>query len=229
MALANICSRVTRHSQPALDHLAYPLTSLFGQSWQALEIDFQTQSIEPVPLSPDHVLIVAIPRLPLPATAPSRSEFERLGQSIAQTIGVKSLRSLDGKTLTSQEKKLSAHESAYAIHVTRENQRVIHAAQALRQGDFPQFGQYLLQSHESARDRLGLSRPELDRLVEVAQSHKACLGSRFLGSHQGSATVHVVERRRKEEFIQHLQKRYPVEPGDFVKPLALECTPDLPA
>ena len=53
------------------------------------------------------------------------------------------------------------------LHVTTEAQRVADAVAAMERDDAAGFGKLLLESHESLRDRLRVSCPALDRLVEA--------------------------------------------------------------
>ena len=55
------------------------------------------------------------------------------------------------------------------LHVTTEALRVPDAVEAMRNATMPpRFGSLLLESHASLRDRLHVSCPALDRLVEAA-------------------------------------------------------------
>src|ERR1022692_5346835 len=64
--------------------------------------------------------------------------------------------------------ELESNPSPVFLHVVTEAFRVRHAVEAMEQDDAARFGQLLLASHASLRDRLQVSCPALDRLVEAA-------------------------------------------------------------
>ena len=74
------------------------------------------------------------------------------------------------------------------LHVVTEAFRVRHAVQAMREDDAARFGRLLLASHASLRDRLQVSCPALDRLVEAAMDSGA-LGARLTGAGFGGCAV----------------------------------------
>ena len=73
-------------------------------------------------------------------------------------------------------------------HVVTEAFRVRRAVAALQSGDAAQFGKLLLASHDSLRDRLQVSCPALDRLVDAATASGA-LGARLTGAGFGGCAV----------------------------------------
>ena len=76
-----------------------------------------------------------------------------------------------------------------ARHVVTENQRVLDAVKLLRDGQIQEFGQLMNESHASLRDDYQVSCPELDLLVEIAQSVPGVYGSRMTGAGFGGCTV----------------------------------------
>jgi len=73
-------------------------------------------------------------------------------------------------------------------HVRTESARVSEAVEAMEHNQPERFGQLLLDSHASLRDRLQVSVPALDRLVEAAISAGA-LGARLTGAGFGGCAV----------------------------------------
>ncbi len=74
------------------------------------------------------------------------------------------------------------------LHVVTEAFRVRHTVQAMREDDSERFGRLLLDSHASLRDRLEISCPALDRLVDAAMDSGA-LGARLTGGGFGGCAV----------------------------------------
>lgn len=92
-------------------------------------------------------------------------------------------------------------------HQAGEHRRVEHARDALLANDPESFGRLMAASHESCRDNLQVSCPELDMLVEDALAEGA-LGARLTGAGFGGATVNLVWRNRAEDFIEAMARRH---------------------
>jgi galactokinase len=74
-------------------------------------------------------------------------------------------------------------------HVITENQRVLDARQALKDGNATTFGLLMNASHASLRDDFEVSVPDVDRLVELAQAERGVCGARMTGGGFGGAIV----------------------------------------
>jgi galactokinase len=134
-------------------------------------------------------------------------------------MGVPVLRAADLKMVEEWKPALSPRDYACARHVVGEIHRVVVGEKALREGDYEQFGQYMLQSHESSRDYFKNSSPELDMLVEIARGHPACLGARLTGGGFGGATINLVARDGVRSFIRHVAAGYKERSGRETEPM----------
>jgi galactokinase len=99
---------------------------------------------------------------------------------------------------------------------------VVAAERALRADDHRQFGEYLFQSHESSRDFLKNSTPELDVLVDLARQHPGCLGARLTGGGFGGATINLVAHHEAESFSAHLSSAYEKRTGHQTSPFVCQ-------
>ncbi|HMJ65085.1 MAG TPA: galactokinase family protein [Candidatus Binatia bacterium] len=192
------------------------ISSLFGKAFHAIEIDFQSLAVEPVPMVGEIAIVVCNTGIKHALVGGEYNALRAHCESAAKTLGVKSLRSVDAKMLSANRAKLSERDYQCALHIVGEIQRVVHGARALRDEDFEQFGQYMFQSHESSRDNFKNSTPELDILVELARKHPACLGARLTGGGFGGATINLVRRDGAQDFIRALATQY----GRVATPLA---------
>jgi len=84
--------------------------------------------------------------------------------------------------------RYNAARRASDLHVTTEAQRVSDAVSAMERNDPATFGRLLVESHASLRDRLRVSCPELDQLVDAALDAGA-LGARLTGAGFGGCVV----------------------------------------
>lgn len=96
-----------------------------------------------------------------------------------------------------------------ARHVVTENQRVLDAVKLLRDGQIQEFGQLMNESHASLRDDYQVSCPELDLLVEIAQSVPGVYGSRMTGAGFGGCTVTLAANDSIEQLKAAVLDQYP--------------------
>jgi galactokinase len=103
--------------------------------------------------------------------------------------------------------KLDGEELECFLHVAGEALRVKDAVSALGKADADEFGRILNASHESLRDRLRVSCPALDELVEAACSAGA-LGARLTGAGFGGCAVILCDASSRERVRSGLIDRY---------------------
>lgn len=184
------------------------ISSLFGKSFHAIEIDFQSLAVEPVPMIGEIAIVVCNTGVEHALVGGEYNALRQLCESAAAKLGVKSLRRADAKLLAANKSRLTEREFQCASHITGEIQRVVFGARALRDEDFEQFGQYMFQSHESSRDLFHNSTPELDLLVQLARVHPACFGARLTGGGFGGATINLVRRAAVQDFLRTIASKY---------------------
>jgi galactokinase len=79
------------------------------------------------------------------------------------------------------------------IHVIDENKRAESAAHILKDQQYEQLGQILLDSHHSLANNYEVSTAEIDYLVERSQSIPNMLGSRIMGGGFGGCTINFLK------------------------------------
>ncbi|MGA9801262.1 MAG: galactokinase [Terriglobales bacterium] len=108
------------------------------------------------------------------------------------------------------------------LHVVTENQRVLEGAQYLSEADVSRVGKLMLESHKSLRDLFEVSCPELDIMVEIAQSLDGYHGGRMTGGGFGGCTVNLVNTADASRFAQQIAERYQATTG--IKPDVYVCS-----
>ncbi len=93
------------------------------------------------------------------------------------------------------------------LHVVTEAERVRQAVEALRENQPARFGRILLEGHASLRDRLRVSCPALDLLVEAAMASGAT-GARLTGAGFGGCAVVFCARNKLEQVREGLIERF---------------------
>ena len=166
------------------------LAVLNAQPNHAMLIDCLDQSIQQVPLSRSHFLIVDTRVRHVNRDGSYASKRSQCAQAAAQ-LGVNSLREAD---LSMVEQRLDGALARVAHHVVTENQRVIEMVSRLSMGQ--PIGELLLASHRSLQHYFGVSCPELDCVVDTAMSNGA-EGARMVGAGNGGCALVLTEDWRK--------------------------------
>lgn len=99
----------------------------------------------------------------------------------------------------------SLHEAARkrAFHCATEHRRVLATVHALKAGDVDTVGALMNESHVSMRDDFAMSVEPIDALVASA-TQLGALGARLTGGGFGGCIVALVEKARKEEWLERL-------------------------
>jgi galactokinase len=194
------------------------ISSLCGKAHHVMEIDFSSLKVELEPMTGE-AIIVCNSGVRHSLVAGDYNELREQCEGAAKGLGVSSLRAVDPKRLEAGKAKLTKRQYECAHHVVTEIQRVTHASRALLDGDHEQFGQYMFQSHESSRDFLKNSVPELDLLVDLARKIPGCLGARLTGGGFGGATINLVAHHQAENFMAEIARQYEERSGHKMQPL----------
>jgi galactokinase len=167
-----------------MDHAA----SLASREGCASLIEFAPLAVHHIPIPADWAFLVADS---LQVAEKSGAVRERY--NAVRTAGTLALRETGFASYTEVMRARSSEElennpSPAFLHVVTESCRVRHAVQAMQEDDAARFGRLLLASHASLRDRLQVSCPALDRLVEAAMDSGA-MGARLTGGGFGGCAV----------------------------------------
>ena len=129
-------------------------------------------------------------------------------EAAAKFFGVPALRDVTIDQFEAQAAKMDAVIRKRARHVITENARTLEAAEAMRQGDAARMGELMDASHVSMRDDFEISRPEMDKMVEIAQGHPGSYGARMTGGGFGGCAVALVREETTEDFTNHVSADY---------------------
>jgi galactokinase len=106
------------------------------------------------------------------------------------------------------KRKLPGEIEKRARHVVEEIRRSNQAQALLEAGDVQNFGRLMNECHVSLRDLYEVSCPELDAMVNIAQSIQGCYGARLTGAGFGGCTVNLVAKDQAENFAEALANGY---------------------
>jgi galactokinase len=198
-----------------MDHAA----SLASHAGCASLIRFAPVSVQHIPIPPNWSFLVAHSMQTAEKSGAVRERYNAV-----RTAGTSALRQLGFSSYADavEHAGLNGNESPVFTHVVSEARRVMDCVAALQADDPGRFGRVLLDSHASLRDRLHVSSPALDRLVDAAMASGA-LGARLTGAGFGGCAVVLCRRNDLEGVRTGLVDRFyhgdpaalvfPAEPG----------------
>lgn len=108
-------------------------------------------------------------------------------------------------------------------HAFSEQNRVLAARKALETGDLIQFGQLLIQSHNSLKNDFEVSCTELDFVVEHLLESDGCVGARMTGAGFGGCCVALVQTEHIPTVSESLVLAYDEKFG--YQPSVYPCQP----
>ena len=126
---------------------------------------------------------------------------------------IKSLRDVSMDDFNRLAEKLPDEIEKRARHVVEEIGRSNQAEALLEAGDIHSFGRLMNECHVSLRDLYEVSCPELNTMVNIAQSLEGCYGARLTGAGFGGCTVNLVTSEHAENIAEILSKGYELETG----------------
>jgi galactokinase len=151
-----------------------------------------------------------------------RQACEEAVKILSQSLpGILALRDVSVEDFNRLCDRLPAQVQKRARHVVEEIERTRSAIPLLEHGNIREFGQTMSQCHASLRDLYEVSIPELNVMVEIAESLPGCYGARLTGAGFGGCTVNLVERSATDHFCSQLASRYQAKTG--LKPEIYIC------
>lgn len=168
-----------------------PMVVSLGDERAALLIDMSTLYHERVTLPPLNLVVVDSGVRHAHATG-GYAERRNQCEFAASLLGVAKLCDLSELTVETAS-RLPEPLGRRALHVVRENHRVVEAVQAIRGFDIGALGPLFNESHRSLRDAFQVTVPEVDRLVDHAVTLDDVRGARMTGGGFGGAIIVLAE------------------------------------
>jgi galactokinase len=190
------------------------VSSLFGRKDCLVETDFRNLTVGSVPLGEDACFLMcnthARHALVDGEYNERRAACEAAAAHFARVLPhpVRALRDVSWAEWESHRGGLDQTMARRAAHPIGENERVLRAARSLAAGDLAALGREMFASHESSRRYFENSCPELDAIVEAAQSIPGVLGARLSGGGFGGSAVVLVHPRDAESATAALDAAY---------------------
>ena len=198
--------------------------SVMGKKDHLLLLDCRSRKTELVPMTdPTIELLITNTNVKHELTGGEYAKRRAQCEQAAQALGVTSLRDADGERLEQARSKMDVTVYRRAKHVISEIERTIHAAEGVRASNWPTVGQLMYASHASLCDDYEVSCPELDAVVEIAQTiglKDGVFGCRMTGGGFGGCTVALVRADKvaaiSERITAEYEERTKIKPTLFV-------------
>ncbi len=195
-----------------MDHAAV----LRSRAGCASLIHFDPLSLRPIPIPPDWGFLVAHSLETAEKSGGARQHYNArraAGTRALERLGFPSYEAAIAAGATCERLRDPLERDSF-LHVTSEAACVEAAVRALECADASTFGRLLLDSHASLRDRLQVSCPALDRLVDAAMECGA-LGARLTGAGFGGCAVIFCARPQRPAVRRRLIERYYSRRSEF--------------
>lgn len=202
--------------------------SACGLAGHLLLLDCRSLEWRPLPLPPTVAIVIADTTVRRRLSASGYNERRQACEEAvtilrAELPHIRSLRDVSPADFSRLSSRLPSQVEKRARHVVEEIERCRRAVPLLENGDVAAFGHLMNACHRSLRDLYEVSIPELDIMVEVAQSLPGCYGARLTGAGFGGCTVNLVESKEAPLFARTLAARYQERTG--LKPDIYLCQP----
>ena len=194
-----------------MDHAA----ALASQAGHATLVEFAPLAVRHIPVPRQWSFLVAHSLQTAEKSGAARAEYNlrrAAGDQALARLGLASYR--DALALEDISKLDPGPLRDSFLHTTSEALRVRAAVRAMECSDDDAFGRLLLASHASLRDRLRVSSPALDKLVETAMESGA-LGARLTGAGFGGCVVILARREDSARVRRGLIDRYYAGRSEF--------------
>jgi galactokinase len=191
--------------------------SALGREGHLLLLDCRTRKTELVPMNdPSVELLIINTNVKHELVNGEYAERRAQCEEAATLLGVISLRDASPDQLEHAKQKMSPVVYSRARHVIGEIERTVHAAEGIRQSNWPTVGQFMYASHYSLRDDYEVSCKELDAVVEIAEDigiAGGVYGCRMTGGGFGGCCVALVKTGSVGSITQKMAAEYKVKTG----------------
>ena len=199
--------------------------SACGEPDRLLLLDCRSLEYRTLPLPEDTLIVVADTTVRRKLTSGGyndrRAACEEAVRLLSRDLpGIKALRDVSVLEFNRFSGQLPATVEKRARHIVEEIERTRLAIPLLEQGKIREFGLLMNACHISLRDLYEVSVPELDTMVQIAQSLPGCLGARLTGGGFGGCTVNLVVHDQADAFARWLgpeyERRTGLHPGIYI-------------
>ena len=188
-----------------------PMVSYYAKAGHYVLLDVRSLKVDyiPAPEAPT-ALMVTDSRVQETMSDREKVEIENACRECTRVLDLgdsgQYFRDLSKEDLASTVEGLAERSRRVCLHIIKENLRVREFIRSLGEGDAASAGRVLFRSHESLRDQLEISCPELDWLAKRAVETDGVYGSRMIGNGYGGCTVTLMDGTLKGNYEERLEE-----------------------
>lgn len=183
--------------------------SMFGIENNALLLDCRSVTATPFEINfNDHELLLINTNVKHSLSESAYNDRRSVCESIASLLHIKALRDALEQDLQAVKDKVTAEKYLKALYVIQENNRVLEASKAIKEGDLAKLGKLMYASHEGLQHQYKVSCEELDFLVDQTKTNPNILGARMMGGGFGGCTINLISKNESETFKSRISEDY---------------------
>ena len=188
-----------------------PAAAYFARSDHLLVSTSPMQRPEYLRFAPaSAALLLTDSRVPPSMGADEKEEIEECRRECIRALrlesGSRRIRQLTSESLSVTIEGLSERSRRVGLHLAMEDDRIQEFLRALADESMEEAGRVLSRSHESLRDLLEISCPELDWLARRSAETEGVYGARMIGEGYGGCTIALVDNDSKQKYIHQLEE-----------------------
>jgi galactokinase len=191
--------------------------SVMGQKDHLLLLDCRSRQTELVPMNdPSVVLLVINTNVKHELSGGEYAQRRAQCETAAHILGVPSLRDATADGLERARSRMDLFVFQRARHVIGEIERTLHAAEGIRNSNWPTVGQLMYASHYSLRDDYEVSCAELDAVVDICEPigvKGGVYGCRMTGGGFGGSCVALVKADTVDAITKKIAADYKAKTG----------------
>lgn len=202
--------------------------SVFGKKGNAILLDGKSLAYEYIPLKLAGYQLVL-----LKADLDSQIANDKLMVNLAQceqglmlvknnVTEVTRLRDASLKMLDKYVKRKDIEVYKKCKFIVGENQRVLMAAECLRNANLKEFGALMYETHNGLSEYYDVSCSELDFLVDTVKKNSDVLGACMLGEGFEGCTLNIVKEDRIDDFIEEITQMFEAKFADKLAGYVIE-------
>jgi galactokinase len=185
-----------------------------GDENHALFLDTRTLEFEKIPIPTQLGIVVIDSGLTHSHASGAYADRKRECTEAAEMLKLLELRDIGH---IDAAHALPEPQRQRAYHVVSENERVLQMGRALRDEEFEDIGGIMRESHKSLSFDFEVSTPEIDRLVEIAESEDGVYGARLTGGGFGGCIVALAQSDVASKAAAAIVERYEKATGQRSK------------